>query len=125
MFCFTHHDYFTTAKEAFIVTLVLLTFTTFLFASIDCCLRGCLERNRRRMQEQQQQHHAAVLQMATRRKLSNRVIPEQPRRTRGRSRALEFDMTTSSDEEVVLKPEGADTMPKMRTRSSTANYHSE
>ena len=67
--------------------------------------------------------HAAVLQAATRRKLSQRVIVS-PRRVRGRSRALEFDKS-SSDDEVILKPDGADTIPKMRTRSSYNYYNSD
>jgi len=110
-------------KYAFIVTFTLLAISTGIIFTLDCCLQMCLERHRKRLHEREQQNHAAVLQMATRRKLANRVIVS-PRRTRGRSRALEFDMT-SSDEEVILKPEGADTMPKMRTRSSSAKYHSE
>ena len=110
-------------KTTFIATFTVLVILTSVMFTVDCCLQTCLERHRQRLREREEQNHAAILQMATRRKLANRVIVS-PRRTRGRSRALEYDMT-SSDEEVVLKPEGADTMPKMRTRSSSAKYHSE
>jgi hypothetical protein len=107
----------------FIVTFLALGFAWTVLYILDSCLQCCLERHQANKRQREVEEHAAVLQAATRRKLSQRVIVS-PRRVRGRSRALEFDKS-SSDDEAINKPDAADTISKMRTRSSYNYYNSD
>ncbi len=119
----THNMTTTVNAHTFAVAFSLLLVANVFLYVLNVAIKSIQERRKR----QEEQTHAAVLQMATRRRLSRRVnvSPTKMRgRSRGRARGLEHDRS-SSDEEVVLKPDGADTMPKMRTRSATRAYNSD
>ena len=111
----------------FVVTFITLGIAWTVLHILDCCLQLCLdgsqedeiqehEMQEHEIQEDEIQEDADVLQVANHRKWLNRIIVS-PRRMRGRSRALEFDMSSSDDEASI--------MPKMRTRSSYKNYNSD
>ena len=101
----------------FVVTFITLGIAWTVLHILDCCLQLCLDgRQEDEIQEDEIQEDADVLQVANQLKWLNRIIVS-PRRMRGRSRALEFDMSSSDDEASI--------MPKMRTRSSYKNYNSD
>lgn len=93
------------------ITLGLAWAVLYIWTCLQLCIECLLDQRR---------EPADVLQTANNRKWLNRVTAS-PRRARGRTRALEFDMS-SSDDEVILKYNAADTKHNMRTRSSYKNY---